>query len=126
MRLFGAVALSAVLALVTGGSALAQAKGDTAKGEALFKQRCSACHSVVAPPPPGPAPNLRGVVGRKAASTTFKYSPALAKSGLTWSAQQLDQFLATPGGVVPGTFMAISVPKAEERRDLIAYLATVK
>jgi cytochrome c len=122
-----AVAASAALACVLwAGVAEAQGKGDAAKGETLFKQRCSACHSIATPPPPGPAPNLRGVVGRKAGAANFKYSKALPASGLTWTAQNLDKFLAAPATVIPGTFMVIAVPKPDERRDLIAYLATVK
>jgi cytochrome c len=118
---------SAVLAsLALAGAAQAQSKGDAAKGETLFKQRCSACHSIATPPPKGPAPNLRGVVGRKAGTADFKYSKALPASGLTWTSQNLDKFLAAPAAVVPGTFMVIAVPKPDERRDLIAYLATVK
>jgi cytochrome c2 len=36
----------------------------------------------------------------------------------------LDRFLAAPGKDVPGTAMPISTPSANDRADLIAYLAT--
>jgi cytochrome c len=117
-----ALTLGAALAL----PALAHAAADPAKGETLFKQRCSACHSVVEDTGPRPAPSLKGVVGRKAAANpTFKYSPALKGANLTWTSANLDKFLANPAGMVPGTFMVISVPNADERGDVLAYLAQI-
>jgi len=99
--------------------ALAQ---DAAAGAAFFKQRCQSCHTVT----PGQAPNLYGVVGRKAASTTFGYSPALKGSGLTWDAATLDKFLTSPMKLVPGARMLIPVTDPKQRADLIAYLASLK
>jgi len=117
------VAASALMLTATG----AAAKGDAAKGETAFRQRCAACHSVQPGAPSGAGPNLSGVMGRKAASASgFGYSPALKASGLTWSPEQLNKFIAAPGSAVPGTLMPISVPKPEDRDDLIAYLAKQK
>lgn len=122
----GPMALFA-LALVAAGPAAAQSvKGDAAKGATLFKQRCGFCHSVVLPVAPGPAPNLKGVVGRKAASTDFSYSTALAAANLQWTAPNLDKFLTAPAAMVPGTFMVVSVPKPDERASIISYLASLK
>ncbi|HTK34632.1 MAG TPA: c-type cytochrome [Caulobacteraceae bacterium] len=110
--------------------ALAQAAapaGDPAAGQALFKSRCAICHYVVEDGAPHPGPLLKGVVGRKAGTTAFKgYSPALKASGKVWSLATLDQFLALPSKVVPGTFMVINLPKDSERHDVVAYLATLK
>ena len=101
--------------------------GDPVKGEALFKARCSVCHYVVEDGNVHAAPLLRGVVGRKQASTAFKgYSPALKASGKIWTTTLLDQFLPDPGKAVPGTFMVVSLPIDSERHDLIAYLASLK
>jgi cytochrome c len=112
-----------VLALAAAGPALAQ---DAAAGAATFKSRCQACHTVAPGQTPGMAPNLWGVVGRKAGSTQFNYSTALKASGLTWSTATLDTFLTAPTKMVPGTRMVIPVTDAKERGDLIAYLATLK
>jgi cytochrome c2 len=108
--------------------AQAASTGDAAKGAALFKQRCSACHTAVDDGKPHPAPTLQGVVGRKAGSlAAFKgYSPGLKALGKTWDRASLDAFLAMPAKQVPGTFMVISLPKADERQDVLAYLATLK
>lgn len=95
-------------------------------GAALFKQRCSICHTVAPGAKSGMGPNLAGLVGRPAASTTFAYSPALKKSGLKWDKDTLDKFLSGPSKLVPGTRMVISVPDAKQRAVLVAYLATLK
>lgn len=94
-----------------------------AAGEQLFRQRCQACHSLATTGAPGTlGPNLRGVVGRKAAATGFAYSPALRKSQAIWTKEALDRFLTAPGRVIPGTRMVISVPNATDRAQVIAYL----
>jgi cytochrome c len=95
-------------------------------GGALFKQRCMMCHSVTPGAKPGMGPNLAGVGGRTAASTSFAYSPALKASKLKWDSATLDKFLSGPGKLVPGTRMVISVPDAKQRAALVAYLATLK
>lgn len=115
-----------LLALAIGG-ALAMAApalaADAAKGDALVQARCNVCHS----PEAGVGPDLTGVVGRKAAGQAgFAYSPALKGSGLTWTAANLDGFLADPNKRVPGTSMANPMVNATERADIIAYLATLK
>lgn len=98
-----------------------------ADGAATFAGKCQVCHSVAVKAPALLAPNLRGVVGRKAASTGFaNYSPALKNSGLTWTKENLDKFLTAPGKLVPGTRMVVMVPDARQRAELIAWLATQK
>jgi cytochrome c len=108
--------------LLGGTAAMAQA----ADGGMLFKQRCQMCHVSVAGQPTGIGPNLAGVVGRKAASTGYGYSPALKASGLKWDKATLDKFLSGPGAMVPGTKMPISVSDPAQRAAIIAYLATLK
>lgn len=94
-------------------------------GAAIYRQRCQSCHGV-----PGQrsalAPSLVGVVGRRAASTPFNYSPALQKSGLTWDRANLDRFIAAPGRTVPGTRMVINLSNPAQRADIIDYLASLR
>lgn len=101
------------------------AAAQAVNGETLFRQRCQSCHGTAGKPTPL-APDLAGVVGRKAGSTTFNHSPALKKSGVTWTRATLDTFLAAPMKMVPGTRMVISVPDAAQRKALVAYLATLR
>ena len=69
------------------------------------------------------APSLIGVVGRKAGSTPFNYSPALKASNLTWTRPNLDRFIAGPGQMVPGTRMVISVSDPAQRGAILNFLA---
>ena len=102
------------------------AQAQAAPGAALYAAKCQVCHSVAAKGAPALlAPNLRGVIGRKAASGAYpSYSAALKKSGLTWSAATLNAFLTAPSKLVPGTRMVIMVADAKQRTDIIAWLAT--
>lgn len=95
-------------------------------GETLFRQRCQVCHSADAAKPAGVGPNLRGVVGRKAATGTFNYSPAMKQSNITWNQTNLDRYLAAPTKTVPGTRMVIAVSDAAQRAAIIKYLSQTK
>jgi len=97
-------------------------------GAAEFQQRCAACHSASASDKGFKAgPNLAGVMGRKAGTfPKFRYSKAMAATGFQWDAGRLDAFLAAPRKVVPGTTMPLSVPDAESRRAIVAYLGSRK
>ncbi|MBV9948789.1 MAG: c-type cytochrome, partial [Myxococcales bacterium] len=95
------------------------------RGEVIFRQRCGICHPVGERSAQGPG--LGGVLGRKAASAPgFGYSRALRSSGLTWDRPTLDRFLASPPALVPGTVMPMALPVEGERRDVIAYLTTLR
>jgi cytochrome c len=94
--------------------------GDAVRGEAVFEKRCTGCHAMEVD---REGPRLRGVFGRKAGSVAgFTYSAGLKSSGLTWNEATLERWLSDPDLVVKDNNMSFSVPKAEERRDLIAYL----
>jgi cytochrome c len=80
----------------------------------------------VAGQPARVGPNLAGVVGRKAASTAFNYSPALKASGLTWTRANLDRFLTGPARMVPGTRMSVVMSDAAQRAAVIQYLSQAR
>jgi hypothetical protein len=68
-------------------------------------------------------PKLAGVYGRRAGGVAgFTYSAGLKNSGVTWNDATLEKWLSDPDVMVPDNNMSFSVPKAEERRDLIAFL----
>ena len=111
--------------------AQAQANGDPDQGKAFFQQSCAICHADTVGS--GNAeivkqgPSLVGILNRHAGSASnFNYTDALRNSGLTWDAPTLDRFLTSPATVVPGTTMPISVPNADDRLNVIAYLSTLK
>jgi cytochrome c len=89
----------------------------------LFQQRCGACHQIVTDRN-GTGPHLQGVIGRAAGKVEgFNYSPSLRNSGLTWSAEALETFLANPTAMERGTHMTQRVKNADERRSIIEFLA---
>ena len=100
----------------------AQAGGDAVRGEAKFGD-CPACHKLEAGVN-DVGPSLHGLFGRKAGDLAdFRYSPAMKRSGIVWTAETLDQYLADPQGVVPGNRMPYAgMENAADRADLIAYL----
>ena len=123
------LARPALLALALGITATAAFAADVDNGKTIFEQRCGICHAV-SKEPGGPVagPNMVGLMGRKAATVAgfTMYSPALKKSGLTWNAKTLDEFLVMPMQKVPGTIMPMMLPDAKERGDVIAYLSSLK
>jgi cytochrome c len=46
----------------------------------------------------------------------------LKNSDITWTDTTLEKWLSDPDLMIPDNNMSFSVPKAEERRDLIAFL----
>jgi cytochrome c len=115
-----AVLPSLIAAAAFGALAQGAVKGDPASGATLFEDRCAMCHVATGG---GQGPSLTGVFGRKAASLAgFHYTPALKASGVTWTAAELNRFLAGPGKAVPGTAMAVVIADPRQRADLIAYL----
>ena len=112
------LALAAALALAAGTAAAA----DAARGEQLYA-RCAACHALQYD---RVGPRHCGLLGRRAGSVPgFDYSPAMKRSKLVWTKENLSRFLADPVSVVPGTTMTYAgVDDAKKRADLIAYLGT--
>ena len=117
--------LLAVVAIGVMLFAVASAKAgvDPDKGKAVFEQ-CAACHSL------GEAgdydgPTLKGVFGRKAGSLEdYRYSAAMTRSGVTWDAMTLEQYVTDPQAFIPGNRMAFAgITDKTQRDDLIAYLA---
>jgi cytochrome c len=102
----------------------ARADPDPVAGKAVFAQ-CLACHTIDAGAPDQVGPNLRGVLGKPAATNRagFQYSEALKKSGLTWDDATLDAWIRNPAVLVPGTKMEfVGLTKREKRENVIAYL----
>lgn len=98
------------------------AEGDAARGEKKFEE-CAACHKLVNGVN-DVGPSLFGVFGRRAGELTeFRFSPALKRSGITWTPATLDAFIADPQQAVPANRMPYAgMPDAAGRADLIAYL----
>jgi cytochrome c len=94
---------------------------DAAAGKAVFAQ-CAACHSIDGSN--GAGPSLKGVVGRKAGSSSgFRDSRAMKSAAVTWDEKSLDAYITEPQKSIPGNLMPFSgVTDAQQRADLISYL----
>jgi len=101
------------------------AQADVAKGAKVFG-KCKACHKLE-DGANATGPHLYGVVDRAVGSVDgFGYSGNLVAVADTWSAENLDGFLANPKGYAPGTKMSFTgLKKADDRANLIAYLDSI-
>ncbi len=108
-----------VIVLLPLSSAVTQ-QADADRGHQLFDRRCGGCHSL---DKDKEGPRLRGVYGRKAGTvSSFKYSDAVTKSGVSWDDASLDKWLTDPDKFIPDADMDFHLEKADERADVITYL----
>ena len=101
----------------------ARADGDAARGEEPRFQDCAPCHKLEASSN-NVGPSLHGIFERKAgALADFRYSPAMKRSGISWTPETLDKFIADPQAMVPTNRMPYAgMANPNDRADLIAYL----
>jgi len=122
------IVIAAVLAVGTVAPAMAQdaAGGDPAAGEKDFVV-CRACHQIGPTAKNAVGPVLNGVIGRKAGTYPgYEYSAANKNSGITWTPEELQPYLANPQAVVKGTKMVFpgfhGADADKKIKDVIAYL----
>lgn len=115
------VAAAALLAALP----FAASAQDVENGKSVFK-KCMACHKIDGTNAVGPS--LKGVVGRKAGAVEgYAYSEAMKAYGKTWDEATLGAYIADPKAAVPKNKMVfVGVKDEAERKDVIAYLATLK
>lgn len=104
--------------------AAAIARADLARGKILFLQ-CRACHSLLPDSEPGKiGPTLHAVIGRAAGTAAdFAYSDVVAKSGITWTVEQIDHWLQRPSEFLPGNKMVfVGMQNPQDRADVIAFI----
>jgi cytochrome c len=118
----------AILVLLSLAAATTAHAQDAKRGKALFAP-CARCHSFD-PKNNDLAPNLRGVVGRKAAAVKgFEYSGAMRHSFIVWDEASLNAYLAQPRVIIPRTTMrgaGVDVESPQDRQDLIAYMKVAR
>jgi cytochrome c2 len=113
------VVTAAAIAVAAGA---ARADGDAERGAKRFEE-CASCHTLERTQNTL-GPSLYGVFSRKAgALAEYRYSPAMKRSGITWTPEAVDAFIADPQTTVPANRMpyaGLTDPAA--RADLIAFL----
>jgi cytochrome c len=96
--------------------------------EIAFNDHCRECHSFVKDDN-RLGPSLYGVVGRKAGTEPgFAYSESVKGSGVTWTAANLDKWIANPDAVIPGNDMSppySGIADPAIRKRIVAYLKTI-
>lgn len=114
---------SAASCAITASAWAAPLVGNPKAGQTVFKL-CASCHQLGPRARAGFGPQLTGVIGRKAGSTSdYHYSDAMQKSGIVWSEAQLAAFIRAPDHVVPGTRMRFwGISDEQKIADLLAYL----
>ena len=101
-------------------------EGDAGRGQKVFNSQCGVCHALSGDDKNAAAPSLEGIVGKKAGKGGFPYSNAMKKSGITWNAQSLFEYLKQPSKYIPGNRMSYGgLSDEQERADLIAFLSEV-
>jgi len=103
------------------------AAADPAKGEALAKKYCAACHTFNEGGKAGVGPNLYGVVGGPHGHMQgFDYSSALKDKKGPWTFDALNEWLTKPSAYAPGTKMTFGGdPHEKERAEIIAFLRSL-
>ncbi|CAN5117292.1 hypothetical protein BH09PSE2_BH09PSE2_25660 [soil metagenome] len=96
--------------------------GNPTTGKTVFNT-CGTCHSITAGQNKV-GPSLHGIINRHASQIpNFRYSAANKKSNITWTQQNLFNYLAAPQKMVPGTYMTFTgFREPQKRADVIAYL----
>ena len=92
------------------------------RGKEAFSQQCVLCHQVETGSSEV-APTLLGLMGREAGAINFPYSDAVKSSGIIWTPETLDRFLAEPRTYIPDNQMVFyGIDDSVMRSDLIEYI----
>ena len=96
--------------------------GSVERGAELWG-KCQACHTIDASRRTLVGPPLYGVFGRTAGAVPgYRYSEALKKSGIVWTDDTLNKYLAATQDFIPGSRMYGGLAIAQDRADLLAWL----
>jgi cytochrome c len=109
-------------------AAFAQTAPSATDPQVAYNNHCRTCHSA-APGDNRLGPSLHGVMGRKAGSVEgFAYSPGFKTTDLVWDDANMDQFIANPNSVFPGSNMATFAGLSDktQRQAIVDYLNSLK
>ncbi len=106
------------------------ASADLAQGESVTKKECVLCHSLEKGKNYNRVygfPSLWNVLGRPRGSVSgVAYSPTFRTLGGVWTFEALNEFIARPRDVIPGTNMRFpGIADPQTRANVIAYLRSL-
>ncbi|OAF70981.1 Cytochrome c [Intoshia linei] len=103
-------------------------EGNSKKGKKIFQKLCATCHTTDKESPHKQGPNLHQVHGRQTGQAKdYDYTKANKDKGITWTDDNLFNYLKKPAAFIPGTKMVfVGIKSKKERQDLIAYLRECK
>ena len=113
---------------------------DAEMGKRLTANNCGVCHDLTSAQHNEKGPFLWGVVDRPAGAVDFPFSAAFLDRVMAapffWNEANLERFITDPTAFIPMTRMAQrdkshplafeGIDSAANRRDVIAYLSTLK
>ncbi len=104
----------------------AWAAGDATHGSKVYEEECADCHSLKEGKNKK-GPSFFNVVGRKSAVIAdFQYSDAMKAKNVTWTAENINDYIKAPKKSVPGGKMKYDgLDDEKARADVIAFLATL-
>jgi cytochrome c len=92
------------------------------RGQELWG-KCQACHTIQPNGRNLVGPALYGVFGRVAGSLPgYRYSEAMKQSGMVWTDENLNRYLAATQDVIPGSKMYGGLAIDQDRIDLLAWM----
>ncbi|XP_036140164.1 cytochrome c-like [Monomorium pharaonis] len=102
--------------------------GDVVNGRKLFMKLCVTCHTTEKGGKHKIGPNLHDIMGKTSGTIPgYSSSKAMKESAIVWNEKNLSGYIDYPKKFIPGTSMVFKgVKKSEDRRDIIAFLATLK
>jgi cytochrome c len=125
LLLFAAIAVAGALALPAIAVAEELEPPSAERGAELWG-KCQACHTIDPQGHTLVGPPLYGVFGRAAGAVPgYRYSEALRKSGIVWTDDSLNSYLAATQDFVPGSRMYGGLAIAQDRADLLAWMHKV-
>jgi cytochrome c len=94
------------------------------EGAKVFKNQCTACHSITKGGSNKIGPALWGVLGKQTGSVSdYKYSKGMSAYGKPWSFEEMNGFLTKPKDWIKGTKMSFAgIKNIKERAAVILYM----